>query len=91
MSDDTGEVELHLPTLRKGANPTTGPTAIMRLQHILNDRNVGPLVEDGEFGPKTDAAVKSYQELAGLTADGVVGPLTWTDLLNTWLLFSEPG
>jgi peptidoglycan hydrolase-like protein with peptidoglycan-binding domain len=32
---------------------------------------------DGNFGPKTEAAVKEFQQSAGLTVDGIVGPLTW--------------
>ncbi|MBL4756635.1 MAG: peptidoglycan-binding protein [Rhizobiales bacterium] len=31
---------------------------------------------DGKFGPGTEKAVKAYQESKGLTADGIVGPLT---------------
>lgn len=32
---------------------------------------------DGEFGPKTELAVKMFQKANGLTDDGVIGPKTW--------------
>jgi len=33
---------------------------------------------DGVFGAKTRTAVITFQKAHGLTADGIVGPLTWT-------------
>jgi peptidoglycan hydrolase-like protein with peptidoglycan-binding domain len=38
---------------------------------------------DGIFGPKTEEIVKTYQGLVGLTADGIVGPQTWTSLTGS--------
>lgn len=37
---------------------------------------------DGDFGSKTDGAVRAYQRNKGLTVDGVVGPKTWAKLLG---------
>jgi len=32
---------------------------------------------DGDFGPRTEAAVKAYQAQHALKDDGIVGPRTW--------------
>ena len=36
-----------------------------------------PGAVDGDFGPKTEAAVKAYQQDRGVQADGIVGDQTW--------------
>jgi putative chitinase len=37
----------------------------------------------GNFGPKTEEAVKAFQSKNGLTADGKVGPTTWAKIMGT--------
>lgn len=54
---------------------------VTQLQNILND-NGAELKADGIFGKLTRAAVKVYQTSKGLTADGIVGTMTWSALLG---------
>ena len=41
-----------------------------------------PLVVDGIFGPITQGAVTAFQRHFGLTPDGIVGPITWAELVR---------
>lgn len=67
--------------LRKG---DTGD-AVKLLQHRLNLTGC-QLVEDGIWGSKTDTAVRNFQYKAGLTVDGIAGPLTQTALIRESIL-----
>ncbi len=59
------------PTLRRGARGA----AVSHLQQQLNQHGAH-LAVDGDFGPRTEAAVRSFQAHHKLAQDGVVGPLT---------------
>lgn len=48
---------------------------VKMLQRLLRDRGYEVTV-DGDFGPKTSAALVTYQKAAGLTADGIAGAKT---------------
>lgn len=51
---------------------------VKRLQRVFVRMKVlSPGDLDGTFGPKTELAVKDFQQSNGLTVDGVVGPITW--------------
>jgi peptidoglycan hydrolase-like protein with peptidoglycan-binding domain len=59
---------------------STGPD-VRRLQIIFVMTKLLDVSDiDGIFGPKTQDAVKSFQHGSNLTADGVVGPMTWKAL-----------
>jgi peptidoglycan hydrolase-like protein with peptidoglycan-binding domain len=64
--------------------PTIGPGAsgepARRAQRALRRTPNLEVVVDGAFGPATEAAVKEFQEGAGLAVDGIVGPATWAAL-----------
>lgn len=64
------------PTLRRGDRG-------VHVQHLQSQLNIHgfPLDQDGDFGPKTERAVKAFQKARKLVADGVCGPRTWAAVL----------
>ena len=67
-----------LPTLRRGSKGDD----VKYLQRLLNDFLSSNLTIDGDFGSKTEAAVKQAQEFFGLKVDGIVGSKTWYYLIG---------
>ena len=63
----------HEPILRKGSKGAD----VVRLQALLK---FAPKDQDGDFGPKTEAAVERVQRTHGLVVDGIVGARTWDAL-----------
>jgi peptidoglycan hydrolase-like protein with peptidoglycan-binding domain len=66
------------PLLKRGSKAS----AVAGLQKgLLKFAGAGSATDpgpaDGDFGPRTEAAVKAYQAQHALTPDGVVGPRTW--------------
>lgn len=64
------------PVLSRGASGSV----VAALQNGLKKYSTpatdpGPV--DGDFGPKTEAAVKAYQQDRGVHSDGIVGDQTW--------------
>jgi len=64
-----------MTVLKKGSK---GPS-VVTLQEFLK------ITADGDFGPNTESAVKSWQKANGLINDGIVGKKTWAamGILNT--------
>lgn len=65
-------IEVNRNILRQGA---TG-TDVRHLQEALTKAGFSPGPKDGIFGPKTEAALKSFQQSKGITVDGIFGPQT---------------
>ena len=72
-------------TLKVGSR---GP-AVSQLQDALRTAGFNPGKTDGVFGPKTQAAVRSFQQAKGLTVDGIAGKQTLGALRNADAF--EPG
>lgn len=66
------------PTLRKGCRGAY--VSLMQTKLIMLGYDLAPYGADGDFGSKTQEAVKKFQSDRGLAADGIVGPQTWAAL-----------
>ncbi len=69
------------PVLIKTSSSGSKGANVSALQRQLN-RFGASLTVDGDFGPKTSAAVKSYQTSRGLTNNGNADLATWNALVN---------
>jgi peptidoglycan hydrolase-like protein with peptidoglycan-binding domain len=63
---------------------------VAALQFLLGSRGYGPGGYDGGFGPNTGAAVRRYQNVAGLAVDGIAGPATLAALRKR-RVYATPG
>lgn len=66
-----------VPTLREGANGA----AVRALQVELNAKRRLNLAVDGVFDAEVTSAVRTFQSHAGIGSDGIVGPITWRNLV----------
>jgi peptidoglycan hydrolase-like protein with peptidoglycan-binding domain len=57
-----------------GAN--NDPAVVRKIQSALEAQGIDCGGVDGEFGPKTTAAVAAFQRVKGLVVDGEVGSQT---------------
>ncbi len=84
---DVVMVSINVPVLAKDAvsNAVSNAQALLIRQGYACGGKIinGHEQPDGIFGPTTEKAVRSFQELKGLASDGVIGADTWTALLTT--------
>ncbi len=72
----------------KVTSPLTKGTAVKQIQTALAalyyypDKRAKNNGIDGYYGPKTANAVKRFQSMYGLTADGIYGPKTKAKMLS---------
>jgi peptidoglycan hydrolase-like protein with peptidoglycan-binding domain len=55
--------------------------AVVAVQVQLNHKRGSGLEENGQFDAVVRDAVLAFQQAAGITVDGIVGPETWRHLL----------
>ncbi len=68
---------------------STGPNVVVvqaSLNRISQSYPAIPKVPavDGIYGSRTEASVRAFQRIFGLTPDGVVGPATWYELVRLY-------
>lgn len=77
--------------LRRGSS---GPNVVViqvELNRISQNYPAIPKLEtvDGIFGSRTEASVRKFQEIFGLTVDGVVGKATWYALVRLYTAVTQ--
>lgn len=68
---------------------------VLLMQNYLNAiarvyTSIPTITADGIFGSATQRAVIAFQNQFGLTADGVIGPLTWYKIIDVYNGLSAP-
>ncbi len=68
---------------------SSGPSVVIvqaSLNRIAQNYPAIPKIPnvDGIFGPRTESAVRSFQQIFGLTADGIVGKATWYAIVRLY-------
>ncbi|MEL6351541.1 MAG: peptidoglycan-binding protein [Cyanobacteria bacterium J06627_28] len=67
---------VNMPMIEQGSQSES----VRQIQTRLAQAGYYTAVIDADFGPVTYAAVTQFQQDQGLSADGIVGPLTWNAL-----------
>lgn len=70
------------PTISRGSKGAAVQQAQCYLDLSLSGtQRVNLPITNGDFGPLTDGATRRFQQCAGITVDGQIGPQTWAYLV----------
>ncbi len=72
--------------LRRGSSGPNVVVVQVELNRIAQNYPAIPKIAnvDGIFGSRTENSVRTFQEIFGLTPDGIVGPGTWYELVRLY-------
>lgn len=72
--------------LRRGSSGPYVVVVQVMLNRISQDYPLIPKLAsvDGIFGSRTEASVRKFQEIFGLTVDGIVGKATWYEMVRLY-------
>ncbi len=81
-----GDVELQFPRVLRPGDSGAGVSVI---QYLLNyvaqfENSIAPFDQTGTYDQATENAVRSFQQLYGLTVDGIVGEQTYSALFDAY-------
>ncbi|MCI9169667.1 MAG: spore cortex-lytic protein [Lawsonibacter sp.] len=74
------------PLAEGDSGPEVGILQYMLALLAQFDSSLSPMTVDGEFGPATVQAVRTYQQLVGLTPNGYVDETTWNSIYSNFAL-----
>lgn len=77
--------------LRRGSS---GPNVVViqvALNRISQNYPAIPKIPavDGIFGSRTESTVRAFQQIFGLTSDGIVGPATWYEIVRLYTAVTQ--
>lgn len=77
--------------LRVGSSGPNVVTLQVALNRIAQNYPAIPKIPavDGIFGSRTEASVRAFQRIFGLTADGIVGPATWYEMVRLYTAVTD--
>ena len=79
-AQSTSNSNSSLPILRKGGKGE--PVRALQALLILRGQKLTSYGADGDFGNETEIALRAYQKLKGLPADGICGSDVWKTLIE---------